>query len=333
MYFSALILDDLIRFVINSGMDKSEAKTAFSSFEVEQGLISYEAMSKAFLKAYALTGDELIGLHLGEQIVLKVKEQVDAIMKSGKHLKEAFEDAVTYSRMISDALEGRINENQTTLTLSFGVNPEWALQDAFATKQITDVTLVCANKSIYMITGKTHRPNSVQFNYPPPGNVKEYYRIFDCSIQFNHERPSIQFSSEIFNRTSTHANPSLLNRLKNEADIQLEKITRQTSLEDKVKRMILEQLPERCSMEEAAKAVNMSTRTFQRELQRLGTGFKEIEKNVLLKMAKNLLNQDTSLAEASYLLGFSELSAFIRFFKLGADTTPGKFKRKLQSAN
>lgn len=85
---------------------------------------------------------------------------------------------------------------------------------------------------------------------------------------------------------------------------------------------------------DSARRLNVSTRTLQRRLAAEGTSFQEVVDDVRRDMAERLLT-DASLAvaEISYLLGFSEPSAFHRAFRRWAGVTPIEFRKEQRRAD
>ena len=72
----------------------------------------------------------------------------------------------------------------------------------------------------------------------------------------------------------------------------------------------------------------MSGRTLQRRLKEEGTSFGELLDWLRRGMAQAYLADDQiSISEVSYLLGFSEQSAFQRAFKRWTGSTPVQFRK------
>jgi AraC-like DNA-binding protein len=76
-----------------------------------------------------------------------------------------------------------------------------------------------------------------------------------------------------------------------------------------------------------ARKLHLSPRTLQRRLAEEGTSHQSLIDSVRREMALRLLESDVPIAEAAYLLGFSEASAFHRAFKRWTGQTPAEFRR------
>ena len=331
MYFSKMLLLDIIDYGIAQGASLEDlCKSIGVEYPTErnpQEQISYEQMVKALTIVSQAVDDDCLGLHLGEQAMLKGTQQVDNIMRSSPTIAEAFANATQFSSLISDALTSSLEKKEQQTKVSFAINPNWAVLEAQAVQQVIDMTLVCTLKSIYWLTGKKHAPAEVHLNYPATKKKKEYYRIFDCTVKFNEPVPAVIFHNPVLNQPVPSYNLGLLDFLKKMANEEIQQLTTEDPLINAIKQFILKNLPQKTNVNEVAAELLLSPRTLQRKLRELNTNFKSIEKNILLQLSKKLLlHEERNIEEISYLLGFSESSALIRFFKQGMGVSPKQYK-------
>ena len=103
----------------------------------------------------------------------------------------------------------------------------------------------------------------------------------------------------------------------------------QDNITHKIKAVIIDQLP--CgNVTEAsvARALYMSSRTLQRHLQRKDTTYTTLLNEIRQDLAEQYLTeQDISLTEIAFLLGFSESSAFSRAFKRWVGVSPSEYRK------
>ena len=76
-----------------------------------------------------------------------------------------------------------------------------------------------------------------------------------------------------------------------------------------------------CSML-GAFGLGLTSRSLQRRLKDEGTAFQTLREDVRRELAQRYLSDGLSIAEISFLLGFSEPSAFFRAFKRWTGKTP-----------
>lgn len=82
-----------------------------------------------------------------------------------------------------------------------------------------------------------------------------------------------------------------------------------------------------------ARRLATTPRTLQRRLSRAGTSFDTLCDEVRKRAAQNYLADSTlTIAEVTYLLGYSEPTAFHRAFKRWHGTTPSAFRARMTSS-
>ncbi|WP_350292569.1 AraC family transcriptional regulator ligand-binding domain-containing protein [uncultured Croceitalea sp.] len=329
MYFSSKIITDFIAFAVSNGADYDELEREFT-LSKNQKFVTYEEVVKLLNHIGQELDDAHLGLHIGEQMVLDATKYVDTIMEYSETLEEAFENAVYYSKLISDALECRMIKNDSNYSVVFEESPNWAIRQKFAKRQILDLTLLSCLKSLITYTGKTYYPSKVYFHTERPKNLNTYYRLFNCSLIFESKQTEIIFEKRIFNDYSKPIEFGLLESIKQKVEKEIQDLNTEEELIYQLKKVILNHKPERISVEKAAAALNLSKRSLQRKLNILNTTFKKVEYELQLKLSKTYLEENQkSVDEISYLLGFSESSAFIRFFKTLTNQTPIEYVKNL----
>ena len=328
MYFSSALINDLIDYATLKGQKATTLNKKYAHL-LEDKQIDYKTAVAVLNYFGRLLQDDNLGLHLGEKISLKITAYVNSIMQYSETLEDAFDNAVKYSRQISDSLESKLLKKENDYTLIFEESPDWKVNQAYAKKQILDLTLLSALKSITTYTNKKYSPVQVNFEYPKPKNTNEYYRLFNCRLKFNQPKNEIVFEKRIFKRHSKKIEHDLLESLIRKITSEIDNLTPDNETIYQLKKCILNYKPERLSIERAAEEMLLSKRTLQRKLKGLDTTFKKVEHALLLNLSKTYLEEkQKSLEEISYLLGFSENSAFIRFFKVQTKQTPHAYRNE-----
>jgi len=99
------------------------------------------------------------------------------------------------------------------------------------------------------------------------------------------------------------------------------------SIVDRVRRVLARTLPQgEPGVPTVARSLDMSARTLQRQLEEQGTTFRDVLNDLRSEMAQAyLLDGRHTIAEVTYLLGFSETAAFSRAFKRWTGVAPSRF--------
>ena len=329
MYFSKLILNDLIDYATSKGANKKELEQNLLDISIDEKNIDYEKMVKSLNYIGQELDDENLGIHIGEQISLKVTAYIDSIMQYSPTLELAFENATKYSKLISDALECTFIKNENQFHIKFEENPNWKIFQNQARIQVLNLTVISTLKSLIAYTNRNYRPTVINFQFTKPKNLTEYYKVYNCSLNFNQTVTEIVFEKHIFNDKIKKTNFGLLENLKQKVEDEIQELDIEDETIYRLKKCILNEKPERIKIEKAAKLLNTSKRTLQRKLKSLNTNFKKIEYQIQLRLSKTYLEEsEKTIDEISYLLGFSESSAFIRFFKEQTKLTPMEYKKR-----
>jgi len=100
----------------------------------------------------------------------------------------------------------------------------------------------------------------------------------------------------------------------------------------RVREVIIRRLPDgEPRRDQVARELCMSERTLQRRLEEEASSFVQLLNDTRRELAEQYLNRlHLSLAQAAYLLGFSEQSSFFRACKRWFGLPPGEYRRHLQ---
>lgn len=142
----------------------------------------------------------------------------------------------------------------------------------------------------------------------------------------------LEFSDEVMNRTPAAANPEMRAFFDRQAQTLLSRVedypsTSIRQIHDAIVRALPSGTPK---MAETARALGYSERKLRRTLEEHDVGYSETVAAVRLQLARKLLRQQgLSLSEISFALGYSEHSAFTRFFRTHAGQSPSSFRASL----
>ena len=154
--------------------------------------------------------------------------------------------------------------------------------------------------------------------------------LFYCPIAFESNHTSIVLTNEVSLKTNPTANSKLVNLLEIMAK---EKIAQQASEGNIVNRLEsifnnYENHYSNININEISNLLGHSENTLRRALARHQTTFRQSLNNFKLKKAKSMLSDNYSSKRAAYSLGYTEPSAFIRWFTNQTKQTPKQYKKK-----
>ena len=331
MHFVGHFVIDIIRYATELGADENQLLAATGSSKdvllTPDHYVDYGMMDRVIAAVEAGCRDVHFGLHLGENVSLMATQFVDRMIDTSPDLESAFENAVVYSRMISDSMTCRLETAEDSFRVIYEINPDWALHSAPAIRHNLDCAMVCALKSLQRLTQANYYPLETNFFYPRPRQINEYYRVLNCSLNFDAPVSSIVFQKRHLQTPVAGNNEGLLEQFRLHAHRIFEKLPREEKTVAEVKKAILENIsPQSIDIESIAEKLHRTPRTLQRQLKSEGASFREIQSEIRMRLAKKLLSAgQNSVGEIAYLLGFSEPSAFVRSFKKQSGSTPKQF--------
>jgi AraC-like DNA-binding protein len=173
-------------------------------------------------------------------------------------------------------------------------------------------------------------PIRVEFSHEAPADTSEHERIFRSPVLFRCVGTRMVLSRSVWDQPNAHPDPALCALLEEHAKRLLSEVSR-GGFGGEVRKTTLAQLRGGTpTLAHVAKRLGMSGRTLQRRLEEEGTSFAELLDELRRGMAQAYLaDPQVSISEVSYLLGFSEQSAFQRAFKRWTGLTPRGFRRTL----
>ena len=179
------------------------------------------------------------------------------------------------------------------------------------------------------LTRKQLKVTRMEFSYPDPGYADVYSEVFEAPIFFNKGQSAIIFESSILDQPLPGRYPELNESFEIQAVKYLMELDRLNSVECQVIRYLQENMGIRpISMQDAARRLNVTTRTLQRRLKKENTSYVSIRESIRFKQAQLYLTETTiNIDEIASRLGFSEPTNFYHAFKRWAAISPGEYRR------
>ncbi len=174
-------------------------------------------------------------------------------------------------------------------------------------------------------------PIGVQLEHEPDGNRSVYYEEwFGAPVNFGADHAEMQIPVSVLNLPIRGSDPSLSAVLDQHIHEVLSRRSNLASFTTRARAAMAKQLdggdPAAASI---ARSLNVSERTLLRRLRDEGTTPTDLLRDLRLEFAEKYLDDPTiSVTEISYLLGYSEASAFHRAFKRWTGTTPAEYRSR-----
>jgi AraC-like DNA-binding protein len=282
----------------------------------------------AWAEALRLSGDPALALTIAESIPQGAFGIVEYVCRSAPTLREGLAQWVRYLGILDDAVEVALVEEKENVALRVTVESE---APAPASHELC-FALVLINARQMTKTRLT--PIAVRFSHSiPQKQIARYREFFQTKVEIGAKRTELVFSKNDIDSKLTTADANLLAILLPTADEKRKHTVKDPPLTDQVKRALSHALSsDDAQLSGVAKRLGMTSRSLQRRLQDEGVSFQALRDDTRRMLADRYLSENLSLAEISFLLGFSEPSAFFRAFKRWTGLTPIERRSSLPSA-
>jgi AraC-like DNA-binding protein len=287
-------------------------------------------VSALWAKAYELSGDPALSLHVAEACPLGAYKVIDYMAANARTAGEAFRYSARYFPLINTAVRLPIDETGDPVTFDV-VNERGP---AVVSRPYAEFCLAVFVLHVRAATGVAFKLREVTFAHPLPADTSEHERVFGCPVRFEAQHNRLYLDRTAWEAPTSDAHPGVLRVLAEHADLLLTRLPRGPDLVERSRRAIAGRLrggdP---SLESVAHELGMSVRSLQRHLGELGYTYNALADEVRHATARLYLEQpDIALAEIAYLLGFAEQSAFNRAFKRWTGRTPKQVRLQAMRA-
>ena len=243
---------------------------------------------------------------------------------SSPNLQSALDRLVRYAALLGDRSSLSLSRDNVGVTLRFVSNrPASAVSNVMADVMLTLLLSLCRHNY-----GPTLPVLAVKLRRPAPAEREPWLRTFASTVHFGSPEDSITLPRATVDANLATANPDLLASL----DAILARQLSEHGTQDWTTRCKVAVLNALAAGEPdetvIASQLALSPRSLQRKLSAEGTGFSALVRHTRHTLACDYLrNEERSLTEIAFLLGFSEPSAFSRAFKRWQGQSPSAFRQ------
>ncbi|MDX5438302.1 MAG: AraC family transcriptional regulator, partial [Pontibacter sp.] len=171
--------------------------------------------------------------------------------------------------------------------------------------------------------------------YPEPPSIKEHERIFaGAELVFGAKFSGLVFDVAYLQLPVVTANPELNQFFEKYAEEYLQKLHQPKTVQERVQREIAQLLKgEEPGINIVARSLAMSVRSLQSKLKEEGTTYQALLDEVRKQIAvKHLQDNQNTITDIAYLLGYSEPSVFSRSFKKWTGLPPAAYRQRMAAA-
>jgi len=277
-------------------------------------------------RTIALTSDPGIGLAAGASAPEHALQIVGHLILAQGTIREAFSTMTRYGSLLSDGATWTLIER--------GESAFWScsslLPDSDLTRFLMDFTLALTVNIGRHFLPRGEGLTEVHFRHAAPSYASAYEPIFRCPIRFGRSRNTTVFPRRLLDIKKAHADATVAQLLRKQANQLLQDRTRCQSMRAIVQVMLRN--PSTLAgieLHHAASALNVSVHTLRRRLMTEGTSFSALLDEARHRFAcEQLRRTDLSIQDIANLLGCANTTTFFRAFKRWTGQTPTAYRRR-----
>jgi AraC-like DNA-binding protein len=269
-------------------------------------------------------GDPFVGLHAAISSPRGTYGVMELSARSAATLGEAFARVVRYQRLVNDVATFTLEREAETASIEHRIpgQPEASGRHA---NEFTAAILVLMSREL---TGSRILPRIVSLAHPAPANRGPLIEYLGTDrLVFAAGANRVTWDAAVFDTTLVSADPVLLPILDRHAEMLAPLAPAGVDLLDRTRDQIRLGLSSRShELGHVAHALHVSRRTLQRRIEERGTSFQELVDGVRRDLSvRYVVERTLSIAEITFLLGYSDARAFLRAFKRWFGCTPGQY--------
>ncbi len=293
------------------------------SVKAPDSRIPIETYLKIQESAAAYVEDANFGFHMGQYAEPGSWSILGYLMMNCGTLAEAMEKSGRYSRIIGNLIESTPYLHFNKLKLVFSTPPHAPKMS----RHCFESALTSLVRMVRTLTGQRLCPWEVTFTFPAPASMAEYEDFFGCPVYFGQKQTSMTIDLALGSTPVLMANEALKEYFEQYAREFLAGMDEDKEFTNAVTRIILARLDdESLTIQKVAREMAVSVRTLQKRLEGEGAVFSDLLTDIRKRLAKQYLREDYTVEQITYLLGFSEPSAFRKAFKKWLGVTPREFR-------
>jgi AraC-like DNA-binding protein len=287
-----------------------------------------EKISRLWEIAAQRSGNPALGLTLPESSTPATLDAVAFVMMSCPNLLVGLERLIRYVRIISDAAELTVVQEDDGYALTI----ELFTGGRAVPRQRAEFVVLTLLNACRWITGHRVVPLRVDLVDPPPVDMQPYIETFQCPLTFNAPIHRIFLSRADAMLPVPTSNPAMAEMHDRLAVELLGRMEDEDRISHKTRELIMHRLRDGEPLRaDVAKELCMSERTLQRRLQDEGTSYHQLVDDTRREIAQQyLMRNNVTIAQIAYLLGFCDQSNFFRACKRWFDVSPGEYRNNLK---
>lgn len=289
--------------------------------------VPHEVAMRLWRELPERVGHPAFGLHAAEIVAESSFDVVDHAIAASSTMRSALDALIRYQRLLHDANDIHFESMPHG---ELRISQRFRLPEAMPPHLVDFIAAIWVHRTA-LLSGRQPFLSRVELARPLPADLTAHRRSLKVPIAFGAEKNALWCPAEHMDLPIVRADASLYAVLRRHADDLLAALPASQSLATALHRHLLGALSSGPpSIDAAATALGVSTRSLQRKLEEEGTSFKGVLDDVRRALAVSYLRDGSrTVSEVAFLVGFSEVSAFSRAFRRWTGHSAVRYQKAL----
>ena len=285
--------------------------------------IPYKTYNEILENAVGLIDDPTVGLRSAEFLHPSHLGALGHAWLASSTLKTAIERAHRFSRMYDERIDMLVSEEPGVLKVIYLTDFSSPIPEIIIDSNLASLLTLCR-----LNFGNDLLPVYVHMCRASPPDPKPWHDFFGIEVQFGQSENSLAIKNQDATKQLTNSSPMLVALHEDIIRRHIAELDR-SDIINRTLVVIMDQLPSGGVSEvSVAEVLNMTTRTLHRKLVEKGVSFRSLLTNVRKELVKRYIDEPAySFTEISFLLGYTNTSAFSRAFKRWHGVSPTEARK------
>lgn len=321
---SRALLESCTRLGLDDARLLAAAGIAPGALRDPDARLTAEQADALWRAAFEASRRELLALQAAEATPFGAFRVLDYLGATGPTLGDGLRLVAAYFPLVDPRGLLRVEEGRREVAVVFA-----SAEGAVLPRPAQEYTLAVLLGRARHAAARPIRPAAVRFTFERPSDAREHVRIMGVEPAFGQREAALVFTREDWATPSGMNDPGLFSVLGAHARALATSAPAADPFLARVRAAIAEGLHGRVpALADTARRLALSPRTLQRRLAGEGTSHADLLSEVRRVRAEAYLRAgDVSISEVSWLLGFSEQSAFTRAFRRWTGQAPTALRR------
>jgi len=321
---------ETLRYLDRKGIDAepllSRAELSRPRLTDDPGGIPVASQHRFLELAASDANDPLLGLHVAAELDLREIGILFYLQASSRTVAESLEYLARYAATTNEEIRLEISRHEDETLLTF----HRLLATGEPRRQHSELIALAFNRVLRKLTNRDFAPLRMTFAHTRNSELRDVHRTLRCPVEFMQATDSWVLPRTVMELPIVSEDARLLRILEAHADALLSERRAGAELRELVEDQLVAALPSgRVQAAVVAEQLGMSERSFRRRLAAEGISFGEVLDRLRNRLAlRYLADQQVSLKQVAWLLGYSEPGAFNHALKRWTGTSPRQARNR-----